>query len=163
MSKPVLIQANSAGYAGKPCTVLSAFDPETGIIKIRKLASFQKSRVEGCLVVAFDNKGECDALMTGDDFQDGVNAFLEAYNTNKGNGKLLEFSPGTERASPASVIEVGEYTETGAKVRIDHGVTCEQMGVVATCWVARNQSAVHDCFEMFDQLSAFQRGKSFTI
>lgn len=163
MSDPVMIQANSTGYSGKSCTVLSVFNPETGVLIIKKLVSLQKERVKGCLVVAFDSAHDCDAVMTPDDFSDAVQAFLMASTTDRGAGKLLTFDQGTERASPASVIEVGEYQESGARVRVDAGLTCEQMGVVATCWMARNQIAVEDCFDFFDQLGAFQRGMGFSI
>ena len=163
MSDPVMIQANSTGYQGKSCTVLSVFNPETGVLIIKKMVKLQKERVKGCLVVAFDSTHDCDAVMTPDDFSDGVNAFLTINSTDRGAGKLLVFDNGTDRASPASVIEVGEYQETGARIRVDAGLTCEHMGVVATCWLARNQTAVGDCFDMFDQMSAFQRGMGFSI
>lgn len=163
MSDLVMIQTNSAGYGGKACTVLSAYDQDKGLLKIKKVASFQKARVKGCLVVGFDAAGDVDLVMLPEHFRDGVQAFLDFYGTDKGEGRLLKLEPGTERASPASVIEVGEYDASGPKIRVDSGVTCEQMGVVATCWAARNQSAVGDCFSMFDTLAAFQRGMGFSI
>lgn len=163
MSSIVNIQANSAGYLGKPCTVLSVYDPETGLIQVNKLVTFRQERIKDCLVVGFDAQGDVDAVMTPDHFGDALMAFVRAYKTNKGQGSLLEFAPGTERASPASVIEVGDYEESGPKLRIDSGMTCEHMGVVATCWVAASQIAVRDCFSMFDQLQALQGGMGFSI
>lgn len=163
MSDLVMIQANSTGYSGKACTVLSVYDPGTGLLKIKKLAKFQTARAKGCLVVGFDSAGDVDLVMLPEHFREGVQAFLDFYGTDKGDGRMLRLESGTERASPSSVIEVGEYDESGPKVRIDSGVTCEQMGVVATCWAARSQSAVKDCFAMFDTLGAFQCGMGFSI
>lgn len=157
------VQANVGGFMGKPCTVLSMYDPQTGVLKVSKIVSYQQARVEGCLVVSTDNRGDSDVHMQPESMGDAVKAFLRMLNSDTGAGRCLLFSSGTERANPKSAVDVDGYDDSGQVVRINPDVTCEHVAVMASCWAVQTQNAVGDCLSMFDQLHAFQAGRAMTI
>lgn len=157
------VQANVGGFMGKPCTVLSVYNPQTGVLKVSKIASFQQARVEGCLVVSTDSRSDCDVVLQTESMGDAVKAFIKMLNSDTGAGKCLLFAPGTERSNPKSAVDVDGYDDSGPVVRINPDVTCEHMAVMAACWAVQTQNAVGDCLSMFDQLHAFQSGQAMTI
>lgn len=171
MSNIIKIQANAHGYMGKSVTLLSAYDCSKRVLLVSSLAKgVQRQRMKGFVCVSTDRSDEHDSLFSEDHFQEAIGAYLELEATESGSGKSLVFSADTQKTSPRSVIEQDGYDENGRKVRVADGVTCEQVAVLATCWLAMRQQPVSAVLGMFEQLNTisglqnrYGRGSLITI
>ena len=154
----ILIQANIAGYQGKPCSLFSSYESDTQILSVVADSDYKKQRREECVLISNDKNGDYDGLFSEAYFASAINDFFALLNgvAFDGRSSRITFHEKIARANPKSAIEKDGYTENGQKFRISEGITNLQIAVLATCFYANSRSeAIENTLTMFDQLNNF--------
>ena len=128
------IQTTIVGYDGKAITLFSAYDSESMILIVSAVVPYRRERVKDCLVITNDPKIDRDSLFTESDLKPAITAFfnLKGGVSLDGKSSRLVFSDKAAMCSPVSAIEKDGIDEGGVKYRINEGVTCSQIAVLAT-------------------------------
>lgn len=160
----IQLQANISGFAGRPATVLGAFDDETGILVIAAVTDVIPRR-DGCIVIDTDSRGDRDSLFEYADLKESITAYydLKGAVASDGRSTRLRFTERAMRADPAGGIEVDGVDVTGPIYRIAPGTSNAQVGALALCRYAKHCGTVTDTLTMADELSQLLSGSVVTI
>ena len=162
-------QATIVGYAGKPCTLFSAYNEESEILVISKDTDFRRERREGCFVITNDPDIERDALFTEEQFHEAIGAYyaLAQGISMDGKSSKLAFLNQVQRANPAQSIEKDGMDANGQKYRISENISCLQIAALATCWHFNQRfgtvQKMLDLSEQILELERFHYGDIITI
>jgi hypothetical protein len=161
------IQATFTGKAGKPCTLFSAYDPETRILVISREADYRPDRHEDCAVITNIPDIQRDALFTDADFGAAIAAFQSLKNgiaANEEKSARLVFGERAARANPENYIQQDGMDSSGhVRYRIADEITAAQMAALATCLYATKINAIENTFAMADNLVRVMAGEIITI
>jgi len=161
----IQIQATFTGYEGKPCSLFSAYDPDTHILIIGAEADYRTERRDGCIVLTNVPELPRDKLFTDADLLPAITAFHALKNGLAADGKAsrLEFAARAARANPEQSIERDGIDVNGPKYRVAHAVTCGQIAALATCLYAVKSDTVARTVEMAESLRRLLSGDILTI
>jgi len=159
------IQATFTGYEGKPCSLFSAYDPDTHILVIGAEADYRTERRDGCIVLTNVPELPRDKLFTDADLLPAIAAFQALKNGLAADGKAsrVEFAPRAARANPEQSIERDGIDVNGPKYRVSPAVTCGQIAALATCLYAIKSDTVARTVEMAESLRRLLSGDIVTI
>jgi len=152
----ILIQANIAGYQGKPCSLFSSYEGDTQILTIVADSDYKKQRRDECVLISNDKQADYDSLFSEAYFASAINDFFILLNgvAFDGRSSRIIFYEKIARANPKSAVEKDGYTENGQKFRINEGITNLQIAVLATCFYANSRAdAIEDTLTMFEQIN----------
>lgn len=160
----IQIQANIAGYGGRPATVLAAFDEQTGVLVVAR-AIERIPRREGCLLIESDRRADRDALFEAGHLREGIEAYygLKGRKAADGRGEALRFSELAMLAEPSSCIESDGVDMSGPVYRVAPGATNAMVAALAVCRHAERSGTVQDAVDMADQLFELLSGRGVTI
>lgn len=157
MSTKTPVQACISGYGGIACTLLSLYDPETGLLLVNLITPFEARRQTGCLTVTTVSRmDDYDALFTSDHIGEAI----EAYESLLGG---ISYSVGASRANPSASLQVQGYDQSGVKRAIDEGITNEKVALLATCWAISSQDATTSAIHMADEIHQLLDGGAVSI
>jgi len=161
----IQIQATFAGYEGKPCSLFSAYDPDTRILVIGAEADYRTERRDGCIVLTNVPDLPRDKLFTDTDLLPAIAAFHALKNGLAADGKAsrLEFAARAARTNPEQSIERDGIDVNGPKYRVSPAVTCGQIAALATCLYAVKSDAIQNTVEMADTMRRLLAGNIVTI
>jgi len=161
----IQIQATITGYAGVPCTLFSAYDPDTRILVIGVEADYRTERRDGCIVLTNDPDLPRDKLFTDADLLPAIAAFHALKNGLAADGKAarVEFAARAARAHPEQSIERDGIDVNGPKYRVSPTVTCGQIAALATCLYAIKSDTVARTVDMVESLRRLLSGDIVTI
>ena len=162
----IQIQATISGYAGKPATVFSVYDPETLILVLAAEAEFRTDRREGCaMVITNDARLDRDRLFRADDLPGAIRAYFDLKGGLAADGRSprLVFSERAQRASPEHAIERDGMDANGPKYRVSESMTCAQVAVLATCAYARIAATGERAVQFTDTLQTLLSGGVVTV
>lgn len=161
----IQIQATFTGYGGAPCSLFSAYDPQSRVLVVSAEAPYRADRREGCTVLTNVPDIARDKLFTDADLLPAIDAFHALKNGVASDGKspCLVFSERANRANPATSIEQDGIEISGPKYRISAGVTCAQMAALATCLYAVRSDTVERTVQMAETLRHLLHGNILTI
>lgn len=167
------IQANIAGYSGKPCSLFSVYEADTQILSVIKSTDYKKSRQkEDYVLISNDKNADYDSLFTELNFSQSIEDFFTMLNgvAFDGRSSRLVFDEKIARANPKNRINKDGYTENGQKYSISPDIDNLQMAVLATCFYANNKCGAIEsalsAFEMLndtDSFSQFMNGGILTV
>lgn len=148
------IQASIGGFQGRAVTLLSNYDPETGIVAIavEKTYSPDKLADDMALISNMELKAR-DWLF--DEASFGV-AIAEYFNM-KAQG-LLAISDSLTRFAPDNKIEADTVDERGRNYRIHADVDNGQVAILATLAYVKQMKSADDSLDMLDELTSFYSG-----
>lgn len=135
----IAIQATIIGFSGKPSTLFSACDPDTGIVAISVEAEYRRERRNGCLVLTNDmTLDHRDSVFDEEKLYESIEALflMQSGLATDGKSPRLVFSERAARANPASAIEKDGVDANGQKYRVMDGITNTQVACLATVWYA---------------------------
>lgn len=140
----------SAGQAGAE-TILGEFEPITGVLMIHKSiqvppGSPEVRRGEAAVLTNNTSADDRDGLFNEDNIRDAI---IDFFNLD-GRGQLVLLDD-VARHNPKNKIEQDGMDERGRKFRFGLDITNAQIAVVAMCWFAMKQGAVHAQLEVFDE------------
>jgi len=160
----IQIQANMAGFAGRPQTVLGALDEETGILVIAAVVDVIPRR-DGCVLIETDSRADRDSLFSYEDLKSAISAYYELKGSVAADGKsaCLRFTERAMRADPSGGIELDGIDVSGPIYRISPEAGNAQIGALALCRYARNFSTISDTLGMADELGRLLSGQAVTI
>lgn len=140
------IQATITGYRGKPCTVLSIYYKNLGVLVISKIVAYRQDRVEGASVITNVPRINRDALFEEADMKQAIVCFKSQKGKVTPDGMQgIVFDDGAGRADPESRIESDGIDVSGERFKIASDVSNEQIAVLATClFVDRIEQAQTD-------------------
>jgi len=159
------IQTTIAGFQGKPCTVLSAYDLDRKILVVHAETDYRDERVEGCAVITNIQELDRDRLFSADEFKDSIHAFDTLRNgvASDGVSSRLVFGERAKRADPNAVVEQDGISESGIKFRVSPEATNAHVAVLAACWYAVQCDAIGRTVDYFDDLNELLQGQVVTI
>ncbi|MCO7216869.1 hypothetical protein [Halomonas sp. OfavH-34-E] len=160
----IKLQANISGFAGRPATVLGAFDEATGILVIAAVADVMPRR-DDCVLVETDPRADRDSLFEYGDLKEAITAYydLKGSVADDGRSACLRFMEKAMRADPAGGIEMDGVDVTGPIYRISPDAGNAQVGALALCRYAKRYGAVADTLSMADDLARLMGGQAVTI
>lgn len=157
MSKNIPVQACVTGYNGPPCTLMSLYDPQKGVLLVHKISALEKVRQRGCLTVTtISRMDDYDALFTADHIGEAIEAYESL-------APGINYTAEAMRANPGAAIQVEGYNETGVKRTISDAITNEKLALLATCWVLASQDATTAAIGMADEIAAMIDGRPLSI
>lgn len=161
----IQIQATFTGYGGQPCSLFSAYDPETRVLVVSAEAAYRAERRDGCTVLTNVPDISRDKLFTDADLLPSITAFHALKNGVAGDGVAarLVFGNRANRANPGSAIEQDGIETSGPKYRINAGVTCAQVAALATCLYAVRSDTVERTVQMAEAFRRLAGGGILTI
>lgn len=163
------IQTTIVGYSGKPCTLFSAYDPDSQVLVVSVEADYRRDKREGCMVLTNDLNLERDGLFSEDDLQQSITAFFSMSGGVAGDGKSsrLVFADKAARSNPAQSIEKDGIDTSGQRYRISESITNAQVAALATCLHAAERiNNIDEMLSMADRLidaELLNRGMVLTI
>ena len=161
----IQIQATFTGYGGSPCSLFSAYDPDSRVLVVSAEASYRTDRREGCSVLTNVPDITRDKLFTEADLLPAIAAFHALKNGVASDGKAgrLVFGERANRANPGPSIEQDGNETSGPKYRINAGVTCAQIAALATCLYAVRSDTVERTVQMAEAFRYLAGGGILTI
>lgn len=161
----IQIQATFSGYGGAPCSLFSAYDPQSRVLVVSAEAPYRAERREGCTVLTNVPDISRDKLFTDADLLPAIAAFHALKNGVASDGKAsrLVFGERANRANPAASIEQDGIETSGPKYRINAGVTCAQMAALATCLYAVRSDTVERTVRLAEDFRHLSGGGILTI
>ena len=161
----VKIQATIVGYGGKPCTLFSAYDPESRVLAVTAEASYRTDRRDDCMVVTNDPDLDRDQLYSERDLKGAIAAFYELKAGIAADLKSARvvFADRAARTNPEQSIERDGYDVSGPRYRIAEGVTCGQIAALATCLYASRCDTIERAVEASDLFNSLSHGAVVTI
>lgn len=161
----IQIQATFTGYGGQPCSLFSAYDPESRVLVVSAEAPYRTERREGCTVLTNVPDITRDKLFADADLLPAITAFLALKNGVAADGKAprLVFGDRANRANPGQAIEQDGIETSGPKFRINAGVTCAQVAALATCLYAVRSDTVERTVQMAEAFRHLAGGGILTI
>jgi hypothetical protein len=163
----LLIQSTFTGYQGKPCSIFSAYDAESGILVVSAETDFRRKRRKGCAVITNDAQlQERDSLFTDGDISEAIGVYyaLRGGRAADDSSARLVFKDAVQRHDPSGAIERDGITESGPKYRILDAISCGQMAVLASCWYVETfGQTVDKVLNAADLLIRIQRGEVVSI
>lgn len=160
------IQATVVGFTGRPCTLFSGYDPDSGVLAVSVEAEYRRERRDGCVIITNDPDMARDVLFTEDHLRDAISAFyaLQGGVATDGKSTRLGFADKAGRANPSSAIEKDGLDERGPKYRLAEGISCAQVATLATAWYAVHRAgAVQRTLQMAETLATLAQGGILTI
>lgn len=134
MDDIVKIQATISGYSGNPCSVLSAFYRETGILAVVKIHAYSEQPIKGASVITNVPRIDRDSWFDEKDLKDAIRSFKSMFGRVSQDGSRgLELSPTVQRANPNLILDRNGIDVSGEKFKIAPDVTNEHIAVLATC------------------------------
>ncbi len=160
----IQIQANIAGYGGRPATVLAAYDEDSGVLVIARAVE-RMPRRDGCLLIESERRADRDALFESSHLREGVEAYysFKGRRAADGKGEALRFSELAMLAEPSSCIESDGVDMSGPVYRVAPGATNAMIAALAICRHADRCGATTDAIDMADELLALMSGRGVTI
>lgn len=165
----IAIQTTIIGYNGRPCTLFSAYNPDSQILVVSVEAEYRRERRDGCMVITNDMNIERDGMFTEENLQASINAYFSMLGSVAVDGKSsrLVFSDKAARSNPAQSIEKDGMDSHGQRYRISESITSSQIAALATCWYAASKASTIDTMlNMADKLldlDILSRGGILTI
>ncbi|PAU79217.1 hypothetical protein [Halomonas salipaludis] len=158
------LQANIAGYAGRPATVFAAYDEDTGILVVAASVDLRPRR-PGCVLIETETRADRDSLFAYTDLREAITAYydLKGSVASDGRSARLRFAERAMRADPAGGIEMDGVDVTGPLYRISPDTGNAQVGALALCRYVKRYSAVADVVNMADDLNNLLSGRVVTI
>lgn len=160
----IKMQANISGFHGKPVTLLGALDESTGILVVAKSVA-QIPRVDGCVLISSDRRGDRDATFGDEHIHEAITAYFKLKGEVAEDGKtsLLRFGELAAMADPSSVIEKDGVDVSGPRYRIAPDASNAHVAALAMCRYASFTGAIGDVMDMMDELSALLGGEVVTL
>lgn len=152
--EPIAVQTSVSGFSGKPCTLLSLYDPATGVMRASKLVAYETERRPNALVIGTDLRMDLDAHFTAELLGEAINAY-EAM------AGRIDYAPDAQRAKPDGQYQTDGFDERGPKRRIEDGLSNDKVAMLATCWGLQKQDSTLAALDCIDQFTHFNRGGSF--
>ena len=150
----VKIQATITGYAGKPCSLLSIYYKELGVLVLAKIASFRQERYENSSVITNVPRIDRDALFEESDMKAAIVSFKNQKGRVAGNGtRGVVFEDGVGRADPESKIESDGIDVSGERFKISSDISNEQIAVLATCLFVDRLEQAQTNIDLIDGVS----------
>ena len=162
------IQTTIVGYAGKPCTLFSAYDEDAQVLVVSVVADHRRDRRQGCMVITNDLNIERDGLFSESDFSTAITAFFSLKDgaASDGNSARLVFLDKAATSNPAQSIEKDGMDTHGPKYRLQD-ISNAQVAALATCWYAASKaSTIGKMLDMADKLldlDLLSKGEIITI
>jgi hypothetical protein len=136
------IQANITGYEGKPATLFSLYDADTGVIALSTLVDFKpEQKFTDSLMIGNDPRYQVDFNFSTDMLRDSIKAYYELKNALAADDKSSRLAWGTKamNADPINAIQVDGYDDRGVKYRLDN-LTNAHVATLATClWATKSR------------------------
>lgn len=160
----IQLQANITGFAGRPTTVLGAYDEESGVLVVAAVVGAIPRR-EGCMLIETDASADRDSLIDYTDLKEAITAYYDMRGriANDGKTACVRFMERAIRADPAGGIEMDGVDVTGPIYRISPEASNAQVGALALCRYCRQHSAISDSVGMADELAQLLAGHAVTI
>lgn len=160
----IKIQANISGYHGKPCSVMGAYDEETGILVIARTLDLMP-RHEDSVLLCSDTRADNDGVFGFEQLRGGIDAYfrLKTGMAEDGRSALLRFSDSGSRADPAIAIERDGVDMNGPIYRINAGATNANVAALAICRFVLLEGVSGDLVDMTDALAGILAGRAMTI
>lgn len=131
----VKIQATISGYSGKPCSLLSVYYRDSGILAIAKIHAYTEESVKEASIITNVPRIKRDAFFTESDLKTAIQCFKTMSARVLPDGSSgIEMSASVGRANPAHTLESNGIDVSGEKFKIAPDVTNEQIAVLATCF-----------------------------
>ena len=161
----IQIQATFTGFKGRPCTLFSMYEQETGVLYVVAEDDYHKVRRDGYIVLTNVPDIDRDTLFIDANLRDAIVAFysLKVGVAADGKSSRLVFAARAGRANPESSIERDGIDANGPKYRVDQDITCAQMAALATCLYASRASTIDRTVEMAEALRRLLAGEIVTI
>ena len=119
----VKIQATISGYSGMPCSLLSAYYRDSGILVIVKIHAYSSEPIKDSSVITNVPRISRSAFF------------------------------GAGRANPSSILESNGIDVSGEKFKIAPEVTNEQVAVLATCCFVEHIEAADMGIGLIDDIN----------
>lgn len=160
----IQLQANIAGFAGRPTTVLGAYDEDSGVLVVAAVVDAMPRR-DGCMLIETNTSADRDSLIDYADLKDAITAYYAMRGRVADDGKTacVRFMERAIRADPAGGIEMDGVDVTGPIYRISPEASNAQVGALALCRYCEQHDAVSDAVGMADDLSRLLAGHTVTI
>lgn len=151
MSTSTPIQVNISGFSGKPQSLFSVYNNDSGVLAVAKLTDFKPDRVAGCFVIGNDPRYSFDMLFDVLQFNAAVDAYysLKSSLASDHLSPRLAFGDNAMIADPVNAIQHDGYGDNGAKYRFD-SITNAQACALATCFWAIKASNIESAIESQD-------------
>lgn len=159
------IQATFVGYGGKPCSLFSAYDPDSQVLVISAEVDYRRERREGAVVLTNDATIPRDQLFADSDLHEAIRAYfaLKSGLASDGKSTRLAFGDRAARANPDAVIERDGMDASGPRFRISDTATCAHMAALATCRYAVKADAIGRTVDLAQTLNRLLQGHIWTI
>ncbi|MBL8473790.1 MAG: hypothetical protein JNM98_18515 [Rhodocyclaceae bacterium] len=161
----IQIQTTFTGYAGRACSLFSAYDEASRILVVSAEGDYRTERRAGCVVITNVPDVPRDALFTHDDIMEAIDSYfaLKTGVADDGKSARLAFGDRASRANPEGAIERDGFDARGPKYRVSDSVTCAQMAALAACWYVSKGASVEDVVDMAETLRQLQSGRVVTL
>ncbi len=158
------IQANIAGYMGKPVSVLAGYDEESGVLIVSRVVP-TIARFKDSMLISSDKKADRDSLFTDEQLKGAITGYfhLKGEVASDGASACLRFSDSAAIADPVSVIENDGVDVNGPKYRIAPDASNAHIAALAICGYVTRYSSVNDTVDMAGDLFVLLSGAAVTI
>lgn len=153
------IQANISGYDGKPATLFSVYDSESGILVISILSKeFKAERHNDCLMIGNDTRYPVDFIFDKESLIDSVESYnyLKKSLASDNKSTRLIFSDKANNSDPVNAVQRNGYGNQGNEQHSFDIITNAQAAALATClWASKSSSidiALDGCDYLINQL-----------
>lgn len=140
-----MLQANIAGYQGRPSTVIGGYDSQNKRLVILREDKMKSARFGDASLITNQPLDDYDTWFSEEIFKQSISDFRDLDNS-----KRLVFD--SKAAGIRPTVQVESFTETGAKVAVSGDITNAQIGVVALCYMAKLTAEFDDVSDMFDSM-----------
>lgn len=147
--KPVLMRINIAGYADRPASVFAAYDPNSDVLAIARLAKeYEGGPRDGFLKITNQQRDDAyDAIYTEEETRDSILAFFDMENLG-----LLTLKGDALRINPANKIERDGMDESGLKFRFAPDISNAQVAVLAAALYGDRQRKIAQTASFAEQM-----------
>ena len=151
------IQTTITGFAGKPATVFSSYNPASKVLVVALVTDYRTAREDGCLVITNVTDIDRDLLFPSDKLLDALQAYYRLVNGVAADGKSsrLDFTMRARNANPVGVAQLKELDPTGPKYQLSADMTNAQVAVLVTCWHCVGSDTIDDTLDALDELTDY--------
>lgn len=150
----VKIQATISGYSGMPCSLLSAYYRDSGILVIVKIHAYSSEPIKDSSVITNVPRISRSAFFAESDMKKAIQAFKTLSGKIAEDGtRGIEFAAGAGRTNPSSILESNGIDVSGEKFKIAPEVTNEQVAVLATCCFVEHIEAADMGIGLIDDIN----------
>lgn len=156
----IQLQITVAGYAGKACTVLGAYDPAARVLTIVKVRPYTEERLKPQMLILTNCRDILrDQYYPAEKQADAIRAYFEMASGVAADGKTsrLVVASAANLANPAGQIQLKEIQEKQQKYELNNELNNAAVATLLACLFVINQELIENTITALDDMAAYTR------